>query len=180
MNQTTKELIKQLGRILKKNKCKLVTAESCTGGGVGYYITSLSGSSQWFDRGFITYSNKAKADLLNVSLHTLLTFGAVSEETAAEMAKGALKNSEAEVSIAITGIAGPEGGTPQKPIGTVWFGYAFKNPFLNQTKKHVFEGTRNQIRKKAIETALKEVLQLIEQNLSNSLPGPDANQRPYD
>src|SRR3990167_3251020 len=107
------------GIALKKHHLTLATAESCTGGGLSYWLTSVPHSSQWFERGFITYSNAAKIELLQVNPATLETFGAVSEPTAREMAEGALKHSQAKLSIAITGTAGPDGGTALKPVGTV-------------------------------------------------------------
>ncbi|OGT30226.1 MAG: hypothetical protein A3E87_00610 [Gammaproteobacteria bacterium RIFCSPHIGHO2_12_FULL_35_23] len=129
------EIIKfaeEAGRKLLASKQMLVTAESCTGGGVAYAITSIAGSSAWFDRGLVTYSNIAKEELLNVSSATLITEGAVSKQTAIEMALGALENNYATVSLSITGIAGPGGGTPSKPVGTVWFAWANKIMLSNQ------------------------------------------------
>src|SRR3990167_8669961 len=129
------EIIKfaeEAGRKLLASKQMLVNTESCTGGGVAYAITSIAGSSAWFDRGLVTYSNIAKEELLNVSSATLITEGAVSKQTAIEMALGALENNYATVSLAITGIAGPGGGTPSKPVGTVWFAWANKIMLSNQ------------------------------------------------
>lgn len=150
MNQLTLEL----GNRLKKKAWKLVTAESCTGGGLAYAITEISGSSDWFERGFVTYSNIAKHELLGVKNTTLQAFGAVSEQTAREMAEGALQHSEAQLALAITGIAGPTGGTPEKPVGTVWFGRAGIDVETLVVCK-IFAGNRQQVREQAIQSALE-------------------------
>jgi nicotinamide-nucleotide amidase len=154
----------ELGLALKNKQLTLCTAESCTAGGLAYWITSVPGSSAWFERGFVVYSNEAKKDLLNVSANTLHQFGAVSEETAREMAKGALKNSLATISIATTGIAGPDGGSEEKPVGTVWTAFANKNaPTQNQTQTmvNIFHGDREMIRLATIENALEQLLLFI-------------------
>jgi nicotinamide-nucleotide amidase len=151
------DLVKQVGKYLTAKKLLLVTAESCTGGMVAEIVTSVTGSSDWFERGFITYSNAAKQELLGVNPETLEKFGAVSIETACEMAEGALANSHAQVSLAITGIAGPGGGTAEKPVGTVCFAWA---QIGNETKtktKH-FSGDRTAIRQQAAIFALSEIL----------------------
>src|SRR5262245_38193992 len=119
-------LARRVGASLKKRKLKLATAESCTGGWISQAVTSVAGSSAWFDRGFVTYSNEAKKELLGVRARTLLRRGAVSRETAKEMASGALERSRAQVAVAVTGIAGPGGGTREKPVGTVCFAWARK------------------------------------------------------
>lgn len=145
---TLTTLAARLGATLKTRGYMLTIAESCTGGMVSQAITSVAGSSTWFDRGFITYSNAAKAEMLGVSNHTLEKFGAVCEQTAKEMAIGALKNSQAQVSASITGIAGPDGGTPEKPVGTVCFAWLIINhPPVTATKQ--FHGTRDEIRRQA-------------------------------
>ena len=153
-------LAQSLGIELKKRSFLLTTAESCTGGGIGYWITSIPGSSTWYDRGFITYSNAAKISMLNVSKNTLQQFGSVSEQTAREMAEGALNNSDATFSIAVTGIAGPEGGTSLKPVGTVWLAFAAKN---QKTQPHLqlFSGNRQTIREQTIFTALHKGIEFI-------------------
>jgi len=140
----------------------LVTAESCTGGWVGQAITSVPGSSHWYDRGFIAYTNGAKRELLDVSTGVLARFGAVSEQTARTMADGALVNSRADVSLAITGIAGPGGGTGEKPVGTVWFAWAGKNR-ETRTGRHRFDGDRTAVRRQAVETALLGLSEFIGQ-----------------
>jgi nicotinamide-nucleotide amidase len=150
----------QLGEKLKQREWKLVTAESCTGGGLAFYLTNIPGSSEWFERGFVTYSNLSKEELLNVKSQTLSQFGAVSEQTAKEMAEGALENSQAQISISITGIAGPDGGSAEKPVGTVWFGWASINSEA-QAVVHYFSGSRIEIREQAIQTALGILLGAI-------------------
>lgn len=146
-------------RLQNKNQ-RLVTAESCTGGWVSQTITSVPGSSNWFDRGYVTYSNQSKIDMLGVSPETLEQFGAVSEQCAKEMAEGAISKSGADVSVSITGIAGPNGGTKEKPVGTVWFGFARKN-HATITSTRIFDGDREAVRKQAVEFALMELFVLL-------------------
>ncbi len=153
-------LTQALGEQLLKKNWFLATAESCTGGWVAQAITSISGSSKWFDRGFVTYSNNAKQDMLDVREETLAEFGAVSEQTAKEMAEGALKKSLAHVSIAITGIAGPDGGTLEKPVGTVWFAWSSLS-FTTFTQHKLFFGSRALVRAAAVEFSLKKLLDSI-------------------
>jgi nicotinamide-nucleotide amidase len=138
----------QLGQALKARGFMLAMAESCTGGMIAEAITSIAGSSAWFDRGFVSYSNAAKIDMLDVSSKTLEQFGAVSEPTAAEMAIGALINSAAHIVGSITGIAGPDGGSPEKPVGTVCFAWTGRNLPIT-TCTHWFEGNRDSVRKQA-------------------------------
>jgi nicotinamide-nucleotide amidase len=147
-NLTLSDAAAQLGQALKARGLMLAMAESCTGGMVAEAITSVSGSSAWFERGFVTYSNAAKIDMLDVSGQTLEKFGAVSEQTAAEMAIGALQNSDAQIAGSITGIAGPDGGSPDKPTGTVCFAWADEN-FPVRTCTHWFDGNRDSVRKQA-------------------------------
>lgn len=147
-NLTLPDAAIQLGQALKARGFMLAMAESCTGGMVAEAITSIAGSSVWFDRGFVTYSNAAKIDMLDVSNTTLEKFGAVSEQTAAEMAIGALKNSAAQIAGSITGIAGPDGGSPAKPVGTVCFAWAGKNLPVT-TCTHWFNGNRENVRQQA-------------------------------
>jgi len=135
----------------------IAVAESCTGGGVGEAITRVAGSSQWFERGFIAYTNHAKQDMLKVSAATLLAHGAVSEQTAREMALGALAASRADVSLSLTGIAGPGGATPGKPVGTVCFAWA-RRAGENQTETRHFSGDRAAIRRQAVEHVLRGIL----------------------
>ncbi len=154
------QLSTEADHLLKNHGLKLVTAESCTGGGVAYLITQIPGSSSWFDRGFVTYSNSAKMQMLGVPSSTLDTFGAVSEETAQAMAEGALQHSDAEISVAITGVAGPNGGSTEKPVGTVWFAWSYKNK-STVTKLKNFSGNRVEIREQALEVALRGIIEII-------------------
>jgi nicotinamide-nucleotide amidase len=149
----------EVGARLQKQGWYLVTAESCTGGWLAEAITAIPGSSKWFDRGFVAYSNPAKQDMLKVSPETLTKYGAVSEQTAIEMVKGALAHSQAHVGIAITGLAGPSGGTSQKPVGTVWIAYASPNSIYAQ--RSFFPGDRHSIRYQAVITALQRLSQAI-------------------
>jgi len=160
MPHSLEKLTTELGLALVSREWKLATAESCTGGGVAYHITEISGSSKWFERGFVTYSNLSKEELLGVSQATLAEFGAVSEETAKEMAEGALERSQAQVSVAVTGIAGPEGGSAAKPVGTVWFAWAGINK-ETQAQLHTLQGDRHAIRDQAIMIALQNLLVFI-------------------
>ncbi|MFA5825891.1 MAG: CinA family protein [Gallionellaceae bacterium] len=152
-------LAKQVGKVLKSHGVMLATAESCTGGGIAQAVTRVSGSSAWFDRGFITYSNISKEEMLGVSPDTLEDHGAVSEATVREMAAGALQYSGAQVVLAVSGIAGPTGGTPQKPVGTVWFAWA-TNDSVRTVCRHL-SGDRDAIRVKATRIALQGVLDLM-------------------
>ena len=120
MDKCIYELAESLGLLLQTKEWQLALAESCTGGGISQAVTEVPGSSAWFDRGFVTYSNAAKEDMLGVQTLTLERFGAVSEETALEMVMGALAHSQANLAVAVTGIAGPGGGTREKPVGTVY------------------------------------------------------------
>ena len=153
-------LATELGAALKGRAYMLALAESCTGGMVAQTVTSLAGSSAWFDRGFVTYSNQSKIDMLGVLAQTLETFGAVSEEIATEMALGALKHSQAHIAGSITGIAGPEGGTVDKPIGTVCFAWAETNkPTTFTTKK--FDGNREEIRQQATAFLMQQLIERL-------------------
>lgn len=147
-NITHSNLAIELGVALKARGYTLALAESCTGGMVAQAVTSVAGSSAWFDRGFITYSNQAKIEMLGVSSQTLENFGAVSENTSVEMALGALKNSHAQITGSISGIAGPDGGTAEKPVGTVCFAWVGEDFSAQTTTKH-FNGSREEIRQQA-------------------------------
>lgn len=158
-DQELKTISQKLAKqCLEKDIC-LVTAESCTGGLVSAIFTEIPGSSKWFDRGYVTYSNNAKIKILGVSEKNLNKFGAVSQEIANEMSLGALKQSEANLSISITGIAGPEGGSENKPIGTVFFSIAKKNKVLLKHKAN-FTGSREVIRRESILFVLNKLLKL--------------------
>lgn len=160
LETTINALAEKLGAALKTHGKMLTLAESCTGGMVATAITAIPGSSTWFDRGFVTYSNAAKIEMLGVSAETIDTHGAVSLETAAEMAQGALAHSAAQVSASITGIAGPDGGSTQKPVGTVCFAWAGANIKLQTSVQH-FQGDRTAVRQQAaiyVMTALLNAL----------------------
>ena len=138
----------------------VATAESCTGGWVAQLLTSLPGSSAWYERGFITYANAAKTEMLGVPTTTLEIYGAVSEETACAMATGALAHSHAQASLAITGVAGPGGGTPQKPVGMVCYGWAFTDGTIISSNCRL-SGDREEIRSRAVAAALRGLIDLI-------------------
>ena len=140
--------------VCREKKIKLALAESCTGGLVAGCITSVSGSSDIFDRGFVTYSNQAKIEMLGVSENTLEKFGAVSDETAIAMAEGAIKKSGGELALSITGIAGPGGGSEEKPVGLVHIAVARKNT-TTRSERHIFKGNRDRVRIQAVESGLK-------------------------
>ena len=150
------EIAQQLGQLLKLKEKKIATAESCTGGWIAQIITEVSGSSAWFDRGFVTYSNSAKVQMLGVNPETLNKFGAVSTQTATEMVKGALAHSEADCAIAVTGIAGPDGGTADKPVGTVFIAWAYKDREVKVVQQQL-TGNRHQIRRQTVKIALEGV-----------------------
>ncbi len=158
-------LAEQLGQVMRQQHLLLVTAESCTGGWVGEVVTAVPGSSQWYDRGFITYSNAAKMAMLGVRQETLDRWGAVSEQTVAEMAAGALLHSDAGIALSISGIAGPGGGSPAKPVGTVCFGWAVRSGPVWTQVRH-FPGDRQMIRRQAVQAGLLEVLGYLEQQPS--------------
>ncbi len=152
-------LSQRVGEALHKRGWMLATAESCTGGGVAECVTRTAGSSAWFDRGFVTYTNDAKQELLGVRIQTLDNHGAVSEETARDMAEGALKESSAHIAVSVTGVAGPGGGTAAKPVGLVCFAWARLDGPTESTH-HVFSGDRANIRKDSIVAALTRVIEL--------------------
>lgn len=153
-------LAAELGAALLRQGWLLATAESCTGGWLAQVVTSVAGSSAWFDRGFVTYSNAAKQDMLGVQAATLASCGAVSEAAAREMAQGALAHSAAQLAIAITGIAGPGGGTSEKPVGTVCFAWCVSGqPVASATCR--FRGERSQIRSASVDFALRQLQALM-------------------
>ncbi len=155
------KLAKEVGQLLKKYRRMLVTAESCTGGWAAQVVTSVAGSSEWFERGFVTYSNDSKRELLGVAEHTLKKYGAVSEETAREMALGALARGKGSVALAITGVAGPAGSSGDKPVGTVCFAWALGDTVRNETRR--FEGNREAVRRQSVVRALEGVIELLEE-----------------
>lgn len=152
------ELIPRLAEALVEKNRLLGVAESCTGGWIARDITALPGSSRWFDCGFVTYSNQSKQRLLAVDQCILEEFGAVSEQTVIAMAEGVLANSEANISVATSGVAGPEGGSAEKPVGTVWFAWAEADK-ATRSEKVVFSGDREDVRKQAVNFALQGILQ---------------------
>jgi nicotinamide-nucleotide amidase len=152
-------LATRVGRRLKAKKRRLASAESCTGGWVAQAVTSVAGSSAWFERGFVTYSNEAKRELLGVKAATLRKHGAVSEETAREMARGALARSKGNLALAVTGIAGPGGGSPDKPVGTVCFAWYYEKRLRSETRR--FSGDRESVRRKSVIRALEGVLETL-------------------
>jgi len=153
-------LAAQVGALLKSHGLMLSTAESCTGGGVAQAITEVAGSSAWFERGFVTYSNLSKQQMLGVRAETLEQHGAVSELTVREMVAGALLHSDAQVALAVSGIAGPDGGTADKPVGTVWFAWGIKHGETN-AQRHQLKGNRAEIRAQAVRIALQGVANLL-------------------
>ena len=156
MNSTIDHLASEVGEVLLTRNCKLVTVESCTGGWISQAVTSVSGSSNWFDRGFVTYSNEAKQELVGVQADTLEVHGAVSEEVAIEMAVGGLNNSYADIAVSVTGIAGPDGGTLTKPVGTVWIAWAIRSGKAT-AKCYQFDGDRHAIRRETVLKALSGI-----------------------
>ena len=165
-SQTIERLANRLGSALRAQHLLLATAESCTAGGVAYAVTLVPGSSGWYDRGFITYSNEAKMQMLGVSSAYLRDFGAVSEPVARAMALGALSHG-AHVSLAVTGIAGPDGGSPDKAVGTVCFAWAIRRdasnaPWVKTRTLHI-GGDRNAVRTQSIIVALETLIGLLEQ-----------------
>ena len=153
-------LAEQVGAALKSRGLMLASAESCTGGWVGAAVTAVAGSSHWFDRGFITYTNESKQEMLGVSAKTLAEYGAVSEPTVREMAAGALKHSHAQVALAISGIAGPGGATLDKPVGTVCIAWAMRSGAGRSQTFH-FQGDRAAVRRQAVAAALQGMLEMI-------------------
>jgi nicotinamide-nucleotide amidase len=153
------ELARKVGEALKAKGWKLATAESCTGGWVAMQATAIAGSSDWFERGFVTYSNEAKRESLGVKEVTLAQHGAVSEQAAREMAAGALGRSHAQVALAITGIAGPGGGSAQKPVGTVCFAWSVGGNMRSETRR--FDGDRESVRRQSVVRALEGVLESL-------------------
>lgn len=156
---TPDRLARKVGAALRARGQCLATAESCTGGWVAQAMTSVAGSSAWFERGFVTYSNQAKREMLGVPALTLRRHGAVSEPTARAMARGALRRSRGGIALAITGIAGPGGGTRNKPVGTVCFAWACGRKMRSETRR--FAGGRNRVRRQSVLHALNEVLKWL-------------------
>jgi nicotinamide-nucleotide amidase len=154
------ELAQRVGQALKSHYLMLVTAESCTGGWIAKTVTDIAGSSDWFDCGLAVYSYEAKQALLGVRPQTLEQHGAVSRDTVLEMVSGALVHSGASISVAVTGIAGPGGGTPDKPVGTVWIGWKRRGGYPQAEIFH-FDGDREAVRRQTVAAALRGLLELV-------------------
>src|SRR5262245_31234549 len=154
------QLAEQVGAALKKSGLMLVTAESCTGGWIAEAVTMVPGSSEWFERGFVTYTYISKREMLGVKEATLEKHGAVAEEVVIQMVQGALANSHAQIAVSVSGVAGPSGGTPEKPVGTVCFAWGAKGGAPRAETAH-FPGDREAVRKQSVEHALKGVLALL-------------------
>jgi nicotinamide-nucleotide amidase len=151
-------LANKVGDELHSRGLTLATAESCTGGGIAQLVTSLAGSSAWFDCGFVTYSNSAKHKMLNVDVAIIEQYGAVSEPVVIQMAENAVRLSDADVAVAVSGIAGPGGGTSEKPVGTIWLAWAIKgHPTV--ACRSLFQGDRNEIRQQCVQRALQGILE---------------------
>jgi nicotinamide-nucleotide amidase len=159
MEQDSMQLVTRLATLLCQKNLKICTAESCTGGLIAKSLTDLAGSSDWFECGFVTYSNRAKTAMIDVPGSVISEYGAVSEAVATAMVNGALRNSAAQVAIAVTGVAGPGGGSADKPVGTVWIAVASENQLV--AKKHFFDGDRAAIRVATMLGAIEMVLQLL-------------------
>ncbi|WP_053143915.1 nicotinamide-nucleotide amidase [Erwinia billingiae] len=148
------QLSTDVGQRLLQRKATVTAAESCTGGWIAKVLTDIAGSSQWFERGFVTYSNEAKADLVGVTAASLARFGAVSEQVVREMAEGARLQARANFALSVSGIAGPDGGSAEKPVGTVWFGFAAEGK-ETLAQRQVFSGDREAVRRQATAWALQ-------------------------
>ncbi len=152
-----RDLAVEVAQALLARNARMATAESCTGGWVAQQLTAIPGSSKWFEAGYVTYSNAAKQRMLGVSAQSIQIKGAVSESVVVQMAEGALNDADVDITVAISGIAGPDGGTEQKPVGTVWFAWAIKNqPTVSCLS--FFSGDRRAIREQAVEQALQGLL----------------------
>jgi nicotinamide-nucleotide amidase len=160
MDQALYRLAARVGRELKRNDLMMAAAESCTGGWIGQAITMVPGSSEWFERGFVTYTYISKREMLGVKAASLERHGAVSEQVVREMVLGALSHSHAQLSVAVSGVAGPGGGTPDKPVGTVCFGWA-RTPGKAVVETRRFRGDRDEVRRRTVIHALRGILTLI-------------------
>ena len=160
MTTTTRMLAQQLGELLLSRNATVTCAESCTAGGIASAITDIAGSSSWFRLGLVTYANVAKQSVLGVSPDTLAREGAVSEAVVIEMARGALAKAEADIAVAVSGIAGPDGGSEAKPVGTVWFCWALGDGEVSTRCLHL-DGNRDQVRHEAVATALSGLIAML-------------------
>ena len=159
MTQDSTQLVARLATLLCEKGLKICTAESCTGGLIAKSFTDLAGSSDWFECGFVTYSNRSKSKMIDVPEAVIIEYGAVSEAVASAMANGALRNSAAQIAVAVTGVAGPAGGSADKPVGTVWIAVASEQRAV--AKKHFFDGDREAIRTATMQSAIEMALQLL-------------------
>jgi nicotinamide-nucleotide amidase len=159
MHSDIQQRVKRLAAALLRTQQKVCTAESCTGGLIAKTFTDLAGSSDWFDRGFVTYSNAAKSEMLGVPASLIEDYGAVSEPVANAMASGALRHSEADYAIAVTGVAGPGGGSDEKPVGTVWIAVASAGQL--SACRHLFPGDRSAIREATLIAGLEALIELV-------------------
>ena len=162
---STQHLCGLMADLMQKKVWFLATAESCTGGLISAACTDLSGSSNWFERGFVTYSNEAKTDLLGVDAALISQYGAVSEAVAHAMVQGAIQRSGAQVAVAVTGVAGPTGGTAAKPVGTVWFGFATPAGVITETRR--FDGDRAAVRQATVHHALVRLVELLKEQATS-------------
>ena len=160
MNQDANQLVTRLADLACQKGVRICTAESCTGGLIAKTLTDLAGSSDWFECGFVTYSNRSKTGMIGVPESVIDEYGAVSEAVATAMANGALSNGEAQIAIAVTGVAGPGGGSADKPVGTVWIAVASEKQAI--AKKHLFAGDREAIRNATMLSAIEMLLQVLE------------------
>jgi nicotinamide-nucleotide amidase len=162
LTQSTESLVNQIAGFLTGQQQTVTTVESCTGGGVAYQLTAVAGSSNWFEKGFVTYSNQAKTEMVGVAEALIEAHGAVSIEVAAAMAEGGRHRANASYAVSITGIAGPGGGTPDKPVGTVCFGWASPSGEV-KTSRILFKGDRVSVRLQSVNYALAELVKLLTQ-----------------
>ncbi len=167
MNKELQTLLQQLASLAIEQDQMIATAESCTGGLIAAALTELSGSSVWFDRGFVTYSNQAKKDLLGVTQETLEGSGAVSAATVAQMAQGALARGSASMAVSVSGVAGPGGGSDSKPVGTVWIAWASRD-FGHRTRHFIFSGDRASVRQQTVIEAIRGLIDCILSEVSES------------
>ena len=160
MNDTIDQLVQQLSELLSERDWKIATVESCTGGMISESITRKPGSSDWFERGFVTYSNDAKQELVGVSSESLRDHGAVSSAVAREMAMGGIQSSRADLAVSVTGVAGPDGGTEEKPVGTVWIAWADRNGKVID-QEYLFSGDRQQVRLASAQSAFAGAIKFL-------------------
>ncbi|MBT3308352.1 MAG: nicotinamide-nucleotide amidohydrolase family protein [Gammaproteobacteria bacterium] len=161
IEQNIEKAVGTLSQALIAHGCRVSAAESCTAGWIAKALTDPAGSSVWFERGFVTYSNEAKMEMLGVQAATLQRSGAVSEATVQEMVVGVLEQSHAELAVAVSGIAGPSGGSAEKPVGLVWFGWQRRGEAIT-TAQHIFDGDRNAVRGQTVVVALEGLLRLLQ------------------